>query len=133
MTSLEPRTPHQPGKLQKLSKNDYVFTLFIFTVNKKCEDVSADFSIECRRFTGGCNKYGAVLCIVGIRTLRVAAIVAESLMERHEKVWGALVKITGKTALDAHSAAIPLGLRVPNSVKPKEFRSYSSAIRVAER
>ena len=29
VTSLEPRTLHQPGKLQKLSKNDYVFTLSI--------------------------------------------------------------------------------------------------------
>jgi hypothetical protein len=27
VTSLEPRTPRQPGKLQKLSKNDYLFTL----------------------------------------------------------------------------------------------------------
>jgi hypothetical protein len=116
VTSLEPRTPHQPGKLEKLSKNDYVFTLFIFGVNKKCGSVSAEFSIECRRFTGGCNKYGAVLRIVGIRTLRVAAIVAESLIERHEKVWEPLVKIAGKTALDAHSEAV--------SQRPGIFKLY---------
>ena len=35
VTWLEPRTPHQPGKLQKLSKNEFVFTPFIFRVNKK--------------------------------------------------------------------------------------------------
>jgi hypothetical protein len=32
--SLEPRTPHQPGKLQNVPKNEYVFTPFIFAVNK---------------------------------------------------------------------------------------------------
>src|SRR5579863_1178455 len=60
VTSLEPRTPHQPGKLQKLSKNDYGFTLFIFRVNENCRSVSAEFSIECRRFTGQCRRVGAV-------------------------------------------------------------------------
>src|SRR5581483_4534504 len=30
---LQPRTLHQPGKLQKLSKNDCVFTLPSFLVN----------------------------------------------------------------------------------------------------
>jgi hypothetical protein len=60
VTSLEPRTPHQPGKLQKLSKNDYVFTLFIFTVNENCGNVSAEFSMECRWFTGWCSGVGAV-------------------------------------------------------------------------
>src|SRR5271155_1428910 len=60
VTSLEPRTPHQPGKLQKLSKNDYRFTLFIFRVNENCRSLSAEFSIECRRFTGPCSKVGAV-------------------------------------------------------------------------
>ncbi len=33
--SLEPRTPHQPEKLQKLSKNEYVFTPSIFRVKQK--------------------------------------------------------------------------------------------------
>jgi hypothetical protein len=72
VTSLEPRTPHQPGKLQKLSKNDYVFTLFIFRVNGNCKDLSADFSIECKRSTGGCSKYGAVPSSPGIGDVRVA-------------------------------------------------------------
>ncbi|HEV2467743.1 MAG TPA: hypothetical protein VGS78_01010, partial [Candidatus Sulfotelmatobacter sp.] len=35
VTSLEPRTPHQPEKLKKLSKNEYVFTPSIFFVNEK--------------------------------------------------------------------------------------------------
>jgi len=40
VTSLEPRTPHQPEKLKKLSKNDYVFTPSIFFVNEKSQVVS---------------------------------------------------------------------------------------------
>jgi hypothetical protein len=35
VTALEPRTLHQPEKLQKLSKNDFVFTLFKNRVNQK--------------------------------------------------------------------------------------------------
>ena len=35
VTALEPRTLHQPEKLQKLSKNDSVFTLFKNRVNQK--------------------------------------------------------------------------------------------------
>src|SRR2546425_7651541 len=35
VTGLEPRTPHQPEKLKKLSKNEFVFTLSIFIVNRK--------------------------------------------------------------------------------------------------
>jgi hypothetical protein len=35
VTSLEPRTPHQPEKLQKLSKNDSVFTPSDISVNEK--------------------------------------------------------------------------------------------------
>jgi hypothetical protein len=35
VTWLEPRTPHQPEKLKKLSKNDYGFTPSIFFVNRK--------------------------------------------------------------------------------------------------
>jgi hypothetical protein len=34
VTTLEPRTPHQPEKLKKLSKNDYVFTPSISYVNE---------------------------------------------------------------------------------------------------
>jgi hypothetical protein len=40
VTSLEPRTPHQPEKLKKLSKNDYVSTPSIFYVNQKSQLVS---------------------------------------------------------------------------------------------
>ena len=34
VTSLEPRTPHQPEKLKKLSKNDLVVLLLFFTSTK---------------------------------------------------------------------------------------------------
>jgi hypothetical protein len=40
VTALEPRTPHQPEKLKKVSKNDSVFTLSIFRVNEKSRAVS---------------------------------------------------------------------------------------------
>jgi len=41
VTVLEPRTPHQPEKLKKLSKNDCLFTLSIFSVNGKVRAVTA--------------------------------------------------------------------------------------------
>jgi len=53
VTALESRTPHQPEKLQKLSKNDYVSTPSIFGVNKKFAFVTRVFSAECRPSTGG--------------------------------------------------------------------------------
>jgi hypothetical protein len=40
VTWLEPRTPHQPEKLKKLSKNEYGFTPSIFGVNEKYGIVS---------------------------------------------------------------------------------------------
>jgi hypothetical protein len=40
VTWLEPRTPHQPEKLKKLSKNEYVFTPSIFYVNENYAFVS---------------------------------------------------------------------------------------------
>jgi len=43
VTSLEPRTPHQPEKLKKLSKNEYVFTPSISSVNEKYAFVSTCF------------------------------------------------------------------------------------------
>ena len=61
VTSLEPRTLHQPEKLQNVSKNDYPFTPFIFQVNRFPELLSRHFSIECRPFTGGCRKSCAVI------------------------------------------------------------------------
>src|SRR6266436_5605442 len=60
VTSLEPRTPHQPEKLQKLSKNEFVCTLFIFRVNKKSALLSAAESIECMPSTGGCRMDCAI-------------------------------------------------------------------------
>ena len=61
VTSLEPRTPHQPDKLKKLSKNDYGFTPFIFKVNGIPELLTRHFSIECRPCTGGCRKSCAAM------------------------------------------------------------------------
>jgi len=52
VTSLEPRTPHQPEKLKKLSKNDYGFTPSIFFVNQKSPFATLLFSIECSQSTG---------------------------------------------------------------------------------
>jgi hypothetical protein len=40
VTPLEPRTPHQPEKLKKLSKNDYAFTPSISPVNGKSQPVT---------------------------------------------------------------------------------------------
>jgi hypothetical protein len=52
VTSLEPRTPHQPGKLQNVSKNDYGFTISVFCVNQIWGEISAWESIECTASTG---------------------------------------------------------------------------------
>jgi hypothetical protein len=60
VTWLEPRTPHQPGKLQKLSKNEFVFTPLIFGVNKKGALLSAEKSSECTPSTGRCRVFGAI-------------------------------------------------------------------------
>src|SRR3974390_2828226 len=56
VTSLEPRTPHQPEKLKKLSKNDCLFTPSIFRVNEKSQAVTTCFSSECGWFTGCCPE-----------------------------------------------------------------------------
>jgi hypothetical protein len=87
VTSLEPRTPHQPGKLQKLSKNDYGFTLFVFRVNEKCAIVSFDFSMECSWFTGGCSIFGAAFCVTGFCDVRRGAILAERLYTARLSGW----------------------------------------------
>jgi hypothetical protein len=76
VTSLEPRTPHQPGKLQKVSKNEYRFTLFIVAVNEKCEAVSSNFSRECREFTAGCNRFGAASYITRTCDVREGPVLA---------------------------------------------------------
>jgi len=53
VTLLEPRTPHQPGKLQNVSKNDYGFNTLSFYVNENHASVSSYSSIECSSCTGG--------------------------------------------------------------------------------
>jgi hypothetical protein len=52
--ALEPRTPHQPEKLQNVSKNDLVFTPSNFTVKQKGATLSPSKSMECSPFTGPC-------------------------------------------------------------------------------
>ena len=110
VTSLEPRTPHQPGKLQKVSKNEYGFTLFSFGVNEKCGIVSSDFSIECRRFTGGCSESGAVLSRRCLMRVREGAFSRNLLMWRCPVGRGSrprFVKIAGKTAVDKLFMVVP--------------------------
>ena len=65
VSGLEPRTHHQPGKLQKLSKNDSGFTLLLMGVKVFRETLSPLFSIECSSSTGRCQK--TVQLIPGIR------------------------------------------------------------------
>ena len=60
MTSLEPRTPHQPGKLQNVSKNDYVSTPPVFHVNQIHELLTCYSSIWCSPSTAGWRKNCAV-------------------------------------------------------------------------
>jgi hypothetical protein len=47
VTPLEPRTPHQPVKLEKLSKNDPVVLLLFFQSIKNPHPQLSDFSIGC--------------------------------------------------------------------------------------
>jgi hypothetical protein len=107
VTSLEPRTPHQPGKLQKLSKNEYLFTLSIFRVNEKRGTVSSDFSIECRWFTGGCSGDGAVLWVTELGDVRGGAIFGGILSRRRvalrEQTLIAFVKIQATPRWTGHS------------------------------
>jgi len=51
VTSLEPRTPHQPDKLKKLSKNDLVVLLLNFQSIENTRLQLSDFSIECSAST----------------------------------------------------------------------------------
>jgi len=103
VTSLEPRTPHQPGKPQKLSKNDYLCTLFISGVNEKQETVSVDFSIECRWFTGGCSKDGAVWApprLVTRANAQFSGMLLATSAESRQSVVAVFVKIVAKPVLD---------------------------------
>jgi hypothetical protein len=47
------------GKTLEVVKERVCFTLFIFLVNEKCKVGCACNSVECRQFTGGCNRGGA--------------------------------------------------------------------------
>jgi hypothetical protein len=53
---LEPRTPRQPEKLKKLSKNDYVSTPFKFCVNENIAVLCVLFSVKCSWFTAPCQN-----------------------------------------------------------------------------
>jgi hypothetical protein len=52
VTTLEPRTLHQPEKLQNVSKNDYVSITPIISVNEIHASLTSYSSIECSSFTG---------------------------------------------------------------------------------
>ena len=52
---FEPRTLHQPAKLRNVPKNEYLFTLFSFSVNQNVTFLSAAKSIECSWFTAPCR------------------------------------------------------------------------------
>jgi len=51
VTALEPRTPHQPGKPQNVSKNDFLSTLPILGVIEKYRILSPCDAIKCSRST----------------------------------------------------------------------------------
>ena len=53
---LEPRTLHQPEKLGNVSKNEYLFTPSIFTVNQNLATLSPAKSIECSSCTAPCRN-----------------------------------------------------------------------------
>jgi len=60
VTSLEPRTLHQPEKLQNVSKNDYVFTTLIFYVNEIRASLTSYSSIECSSCTARWHRNCAI-------------------------------------------------------------------------
>jgi hypothetical protein len=71
VTWLEPRTPHQPEKLQKLSKNDLVVLLLNFASMKRSRLYVAYFQSSAGRsqagdriWCSGVAKFFAVICEV---------------------------------------------------------------------
>jgi hypothetical protein len=145
VTSLEPRTPHQPGKLQKLSKNEYLFTPFILGVNKKWGSVSAYFSIECRQLTGGCSGVGAggsSQTVVMYAHVRFLCIFLVSAAEPCAESWIPSVKISAKRLLAGHAAVfheanvrtcsfcrdVACNVFVVGTPKRRNLRFYSDAI-----
>jgi hypothetical protein len=111
VTSLEPRTPHQPGKLQKMSKNEYVFTLLSFRVNKKHQTVSYLFAIECRPSTTECSGYCAASVVEAGRSSALGALSRASLRSCPPPVRGTdrrlIVKISAKIALEGAFPCFP--------------------------
>jgi hypothetical protein len=60
VTPLEPRTPHQPEKLKKLSKNEYGFTLSIISVNEKLQLVTIPVFNQVQPVHSPMTGFGAV-------------------------------------------------------------------------
>jgi hypothetical protein len=61
VTSLGSRTPHQPGKLQNVSKNEYVSTPFNFFVNKISTDLSTSIFNQLRKAHSPVTQFGAII------------------------------------------------------------------------
>src|SRR5271168_228862 len=136
VTSLEPRTPHQPGKLQKLSKNDYVSTLFIFTVNENCGIVSAEFSMECRWFTGRCSGVGAVYPSQAFVTCCQWAIFADILIQCCRslcKEWDPACENLAKAALDGRSLFFLRTLRPFSAASAFQGSHSSRLVKISNR
>ena len=77
MTSLEPRTLHQPEKLQNVSKNEYVFTPFIFIVNTFSRSLNRLLSIKCSPCTGRCRRKCAAAAII-VEIISIHAVFSRS-------------------------------------------------------
>ena len=75
MSSLEPRTHHQPGKRWKLSKNEVGFTLHGIRVNEKHAPVTPAESIECSSSTSPCPEM--------VQPLRDSSFLRKPLTTRH--------------------------------------------------
>jgi hypothetical protein len=69
VTPLGPRTPHQPEKLKKLSKNNLLVLLLFFQSMKNRSLQPHVFSIECSVFTGGCPELVQLHPALSVRRL----------------------------------------------------------------
>jgi hypothetical protein len=99
VTSLDPRTPHQPVKLQKLSKNDYGFTPSKIWVNRKIENACALVSIECSWFTGGCSE----ICAATHTKVRKPSVNPGFSRISAEFCWGAPIQTESAFVKIAHN------------------------------
>ena len=59
VTGLEPRTPHQPEKLKKLSKNEVVYREFGFLSQRKCVICKRSVFKRVQRVHRGMTGFGA--------------------------------------------------------------------------